>query len=594
LVIGEISMTAATTTAPAEDIERASSGNVPQTSDSLERVVGAVERHAVAVLVGLLLLSGALLMYLGHGLTFYYDEWEWILHDYGGGIHWMLLAHVGNISFFPAALYKVMFHLVGLGHYAVFRLNVVVLHLICGSLIYVMAARRIPRLPALLAATLILFLGAAWEDLLWAFQVGYLLSVAGGLAALVLIEYNRRLTDVLAMLCLIVAAGSSSLGVPIMAGVIVELSSQRRRLWIVLVPAALYVLWYLTHGVSQVTEESVAHAPRYAVELAAAAMGGLTGHGLDWGWPFVIASLAIVVYRLARRCPVSARLAGLLAAAIALWVVTALARSTISPPQSSRYIYLGAVLIVLIGVELLQGVTIPPRVSVLATLVVVLCVVSGLTLLRSGAVGLRTTSKIVTAELGAMEIAASYAPPGYRPDAVRAPPVYAGLYLHTVRSIGSSPADTPTEIEDAAPFARAAADKVLMALESPRLLSFPAAGLLAPVHAPSLVSLSRATQLRRSGCVQLAPLADSSMNVTLKLPASGLIIHSEGVSGVGLAVRRFGESFNPLPRASVPSRSAVLLSALADRAPQVPWQVRLDSRSRVLLCVAASLSAHSS
>jgi hypothetical protein len=589
-----ISASAAATSPPSSRTphERADRGSPPK--DALTRAVEAVERRSIWALALLLALSGALLMYMGRGLTFYYDEWEWILHDYGGGIHWMLLAHVGNISFFPAGIYKVMFHLVGLDHYAAFRLNVVVLHLICGALIYVMAARRIPRLPALLGATLILFLGAAWEDLLWAFQVGYLLSVAGGLATLALLDSKRsQVLDLLAMLCLLVAAGSSSLGIPIMVGVAVELVHGRgqRRLWIVLIPAAFYSLWYLTYGVSQVTEESVIHAPRFAAELAAAAFGGLVGQGLDVGQPLAVAGLAIVLYCLARRPPVSPRLAGLLTAALALWVVIAVARSTISIPEESRYIYLGAVLIVLIGVELLRGVAIAPRTSALAALVVGACTLAGLPLLQMGSSHLRGISSTVTAELGALEIAAAYAPPEYRPDPMYAPPVYAGLYLHTVRSIGSSPADTPADIEGAESSARAAADAILSRLEPPKLQPLGntfgnppgTAGRSAIAPAPSLVTLSQATQLRGANCVRLTPFPHRPMSVTLNLPLTGLAIHDEGGYAVALAGRRFGEGFNPLPR-GVPARSTDLLSPLPDRAPRIPWQIRLGSRASVSLC----------
>lgn len=557
----------------------------------LERAVIAIEHRAGVVLCGLLLLAGALIMYMGRGLSFFYDEWEWILHDYGGGVHWMLLAHVGNISFFPAAIYKVWFHLIGLDHYAVFRLEVVVLHLICGTLVYVMAARRVPRLPALLAATLILFMGAAWEDLFWGFQIGYMLSVSGGLAAWTLLESRPRpVRDLAVMACLVVSAGSSSLGIPIMIGVAVELARARdgrRRLWIVLVPAALYALWYLTYGVSQITEESLIHAPGFAEDLAAAAFGGLAGRGLDWGRPLAVLGFAILLYRLARRPALSARLAGLLVAAIALWAVIGVARSTISIPEESRYLYLGAVLIVLIAVELLRGVTITPRASALAAAVVGVCVITGLTFLHIGSTRLRTTSATVTAELGALEVAAAYAPPEYRPDPVKAPPVYAGLYLHTVRSIGSSPADTPAEITAAESYARAAADTVLMALEPPKLQPTKPISSLAGAAAPLISSLSNAAQSHSAtatACVRLTPIVHkSTMSITLILPAGGLLIRDKGTAVAALAVRRFGEVFSPLPTTVAPHGESVL-SPLPDRAPQIPWKLRLTSTSTVSLC----------
>ncbi len=372
----------------------------------LERIVDGVERHSRWVLPALLALSAALLLYMGRGLSFFYDDWDFVTHDYGGGLHSLLQAHVGNISVFPIALYKVLFHLVGLNHYAVFRLVVIVLHLACGGMIFLLASRRISTLPALLAAGLILFMGAAWEDLLWAFQVGYLLSVAGGLACWVLLERRDRLGDVLAMFCLLVSVGSSSLGIAVMVGVFVELAWERRwrSLWIVLIPAFLYLLWYSGYGESQLTENGVINAPGFAEDLAAAAFGGLVGRALEWGRPLALLGALTVVVRLVRPIAVSARLTGLLATAVALWAVTALARSTVSQPETSRYIYLGAVVIVLIGVELLREVAITARASAVAAMLVAVCAVTGLTVLHAGAMGLRSTSSAVTARAGCARI----------------------------------------------------------------------------------------------------------------------------------------------------------------------------------------------
>ncbi len=95
------------------------------------------------------------------------------------------------------------------------------------------------------------------------------------------------------MVCLIVSAGSSSLGIPIMVGVAVELAWLRRWRagWIVIVPAVLYVVWYLSYGESQITRNGLINAPGFAADLAAAAFGGLIGRGLDWGRPLALLGL---------------------------------------------------------------------------------------------------------------------------------------------------------------------------------------------------------------------------------------------------------------------------------------------------------------
>lgn len=551
-----------------------------------ERIVAIVGRRWWGVLLLLLALEALILLYYGRGLTFYYDEWEFILRDYGGGPHVLLLPHVGNISVFPIISYKILFHLAGLNHYAVYRIEVIALHLIGATLIFALSARRIGHVPALVATSAVLFLGAVWEDLLWAFQVGYMLSIVGGLATWLLLEREDRLGDLAATVCLIIAMGSSSLGIALMIGIAVELAWRRQwsRTYVVAIPAVLYVLWYLGYGVSQVTSESLRHTPGYAVDLAAAAFGGLVGHDLDWGRPLALLGMFAVIRRLVGPGHLSARLMGLLATAISLWILTGLARSTISPVESSRYIYLGVVAIVLIGVELLVGAYISARAIATATALVLLFVLAGLPMLRSGSSYLWETSHTVAAELGALQIAAAYAPPTYAPDPTLAPPVTAGPYLHTVRSIGSSPADSPARIVASDPASRASADRVLLALEPPKLT--PILAIAAPPLAsapPHVMSIVGGSARMDGPCVTLTPSSAIAMTVVLALPTSGVLIRVRGADSAKLAARRFGEAFVPIA-SSQAHRVATLVAPSDAIAQRIPWQVQLNSSSWLRVC----------
>jgi hypothetical protein len=547
-----------------------------------ERTVAAVESRWPWVLAGMLALDLVLLLYMGRGLSFYYDEWEFILREYGGGLHLLLLPHVGNISIFPILSYKLLFHVAGLNHYAVYRLVVIVLHLLAACLIFVCASRRVSRAPALLATALILFLGAAWEDLLWGFQVGYMLSIVGGLAAWVLLDREERRGDVAAMLCLVLASGSSSLGIALMAGIAVELAWRRQwsRIFVAAVPLALYLLWYAGYGDSQVTAESLIHAPGFAEDLAAAAFGALIGRALEWGRPLALLGTLALLARLVRPIPVSARLAGLIATALVLWIVTAFARSTISPPEAGRYTYLGAVAIVLIGVELLAGMKIGARALVVAAPLVALFAVTGLTVMRGGAVGWRETSETVTAELGALQLAGAYAPPDYRPDPVLAPPVFAGAYLHTVRSIGSSPADAPAQIAAANPTARAAADRVLLALEAPKLTAVARGGAVPAGTAPHVSMLVGRSATPAGACVALRPSL-GAMTAMLALPPGGALIRDDGRAGATVLAKRFADGFSPIAGTAAPGLSTLMVSPDAS---STPWQVLISSSSPLAIC----------
>jgi len=549
-----------------------------------EDVVAAIERRWPWVLGGMMLVEAIVLLYMGRGLTFYFDEWDFVQNDYGGGLHSLLVAHVGNISVLPAAVYKVLYHLAGLNHYAIYRLAVIVLHLLAAGLVFVPAARRIPRFPALLACALVLFLGAAWEDLLWPFQIGYMLSIVGGLGAWVALDGDGHGADVLAMLCVVLATGSSSLGLAVIVGVAVELAWQRqwRRGWIVLVPAAIYLLWYLGYGESQVTRNALINAPGFAADLAAAAFGGLFGRGLDWGRPLAVVGVALLALELSQRRYVSPRLAGLLASAVALWTITAAARSTISAPETSRYVYMGAVLIVLVAVELIRTVAIPARASLMASAVVAVAAVTGLTVLHAGSGGLRATSQVLKAELAALEVAGRYTPPTYRPDPQRAPQIVAASYLHSVRSIGSSPAESRDGLSAAEPAARAAADQVLLALEPPRLAPAAQSASAALAPAPELEGLLGGVAAQQAQCISFQPAAARTLTAQLTPPAGGAVVTDRGGGPVALGLKRYGDGYVPVAAAVAP-RTAESVRLPADGAG-VPWRMQMSSSSPFVVC----------
>jgi hypothetical protein len=563
----------------------ARSGNMQGTASTpLERIVAAIERNWWWALAALMLANALLLLYMGRGLSFFFDDWDYVTHDYGGGIHSLLVAHNGHMSLFPVTIYKVLFHLVGLNHYAVFRLVLIALHLTCAAPVFVLASRRVARVPALLATALILFLGAAWEDLLWAFQIDYLLSIAGGLAVWALLERRDRLGDVGAMLALTVALGSSGLGIPVLIGVVVELAWRRewRRGFVAVIPALLYALWYMHYGEDEITRNGLINSPGFAEDIAAAAFGGIAGRGLDWGRPIALLGFLVLLRQLARSVPISARMAGLLATGASLWLLTAAARSTISSPETGRYIYLGAVVIVLVAVELLRGMTLSARVAALAAVVVALFAVTGLTLLHNGALGLRGTSKTVTAELGALELAAARAPAGYQPDPRLAPQISAGPYLHTVRAIGSSPADTPAEVAAADPTSRAGADAVLLQLDAPSLapLGLKRPSPLAP--APAVTALASGSQGQHGACIDLTPAPDATMIAQLTLPSGGVEIRNRGAGPASAALKRFGDAFVQLG-GSVAPHKRVALSIPSD-ADQLQWALQLTSSSPLSVC----------
>src|SRR5204863_7192235 len=155
--------------------------------------------------------------------------------------------HNEHFSLVPVIVYKILFATAGLDHYAPYQVVALVLHLTIATLVFVWVRRRAGDVLALAGATLLLFLGAGFEDVLWPFQIGFLFALASGLGAFLLLERDTRVGDVAAMILLGVSLASASLGIPIAFGAgayLLVRPAQRGRLWVVLVPLVLYGIWY--------------------------------------------------------------------------------------------------------------------------------------------------------------------------------------------------------------------------------------------------------------------------------------------------------------------------------------------------------------
>ena len=135
--------------------------------------------RADVIVLSALLSAGAFVIYfVGRGLNFFYDEWDFILGRRGNSIDSFLESHGGHLVVVPVLIYKTLFAIVGLEHYGPYRLTDLALHLLCVILLFVLVRRRVGGAVAVIAAASLLFLGGAWQDLLWAFQITYLGSIA--------------------------------------------------------------------------------------------------------------------------------------------------------------------------------------------------------------------------------------------------------------------------------------------------------------------------------------------------------------------------------------------------------------------------------
>jgi len=520
---------------------------------------------------------------IGRGLNFFYDEWDFILGRRDYSVNAFLESHGGHLVVVPVLIYKALLSTVGLGHYGPYRLVVLALHLLCVVLLFVFARRRVGGAVAVIAATSLLFLGGAWQDLLWAFQITYLGSLAAGLGAMLALERGDKRGDITAALLLGLSLSCSGLGVPFLGGASVYLLLKRRfwpRLWLIAIPALPYAIWYLYYGHGETSVSNASAAPSYVFDSLVGAMGALSGHGADnTARNLALLGIAAAVLAVVLRRPWRSALP-FATVVLLFWVLTALSRAQLHEPAASRYLYPGAMMLLLVTAELLRGIRFPVVVVILLAGLVLHSSLNSLTTLHKGAAGLRYDDGIVAAELAGVELEKGVVPASFRPDTVRAPQVTAGPYLAAVREFGS-PAMPLSLLTKQSPLARVEVDRVLVGAITPVLVSHRRTSIGGV--APRIQGHGGGSLKRDAACVVFHPrVSKATPSFDLVIPPHGLVIRTE--STVDIRILRFAEDYPQVPSATLASGFSLLRPPLD--AARESWRVRFAPSSTTRVCTA--------
>ncbi len=589
------------------------------------RLDAQIEAHgrtlAAGALGAILGAAAVVLLYAGRHLTFFYDEWDFILGRRGGGLHTYLDPHNGHLSLIPVLVYKVLFKLVGLRHYTAYRAVSIAVQLICAYLLYVLGRRRIGPWLALAPVTLLLFMGTAFQDQLWPFQIGYLGSLAAGLGALALLEDRARhwadaragvtptppARDGWIAALLACSLASSGVGVCFVLATAVTLIAQRepwRRLWVPVLPAVLYVLWSIGWSAGDTTTaNAILGAPQYVANAVAGVAAGMAG--LDagaWGPPLAVGLFGAVVltWRFHRGGLVTPMLLAALVGGFSFWVLTALTRAGSDEPAASRYLYVGAVFVWLVLLEVSAGLRLRPGWLGLGAVMVVAALVSNLQALRAGEVGLRVDDTVVRATLAAADVARPVVSPAFVPSPADAPQITAGAYFAAAHDLGS-PAFTLGELERQLESVRAQADQALSHGEEITVLPAPAVRSASGASAvpsasgapaipsasggPAITGATRGHLAAAGSCERFDPAPGGGYADLSAHPGQGLLVRPSSGSAAVVYLRRFASGFDSGPLGTVGGRGGVIRFPL-DRAPGLPWGVRVGAHAPVLLCTA--------
>ena len=335
-----------------------------------------VTRSAAAALICLAVASGAYLLVLQSHLTFVGDDWQFLLKRRGLSVGVFLNPHNDHIAVIPVAIYKGLLAVFGMSSPAPFQVVSTLIFLLSVLLLFIYMCRRVGDWLALLGVTLILFLGAAWTDLLWSFQMGFFGSMAAGIGAFLALDRDDRRGDLLACALLVVATAFSELGIPFAAGAFINIalapSPRRRRFYVALVPIALYGIWYLGWGHKGAHVENfhnLVGSPEFVFNAISQNLASLFGlatpmHGklgqndvgLAWGQALLVIALVLSIWRLRRIGGLSRQLWAVLAAGGTFWFLTALnSIPGLRDATTGRYQYPGAIFVLLIASELLRG-----------------------------------------------------------------------------------------------------------------------------------------------------------------------------------------------------------------------------------------------
>jgi hypothetical protein len=349
----------------------------------------------------------------------------------------------GHLALGGRFVYETVFATVG-AHYTVFVVVNALGICACAGLLFVFARRRIGDVAALAPALLVLFLGIAREQFLWPLDFNSSVALATGLAAILCLQRETRRGDVAACLLLAVSAAMIEVGLAFIVGaaLLIAMTPERwRRAWIVVAPLVLYAIWWIwsaKFGQGETELSNVTAAPKTFFESIAVSLGALTGtnpvHADSFGTEVttlgrVLAAIGLValVVRIAF---------GNLPRTIWVWIVTALTYWTLlaiadRPPQSTRYLLVSAVLVLLVAADCFRR-PLSNRAGAALVVLALLPLPANVDALFTGKDQnvLRTDIAKSRAEFAMLELAGERVDPGYVVSAdPRVADLGGGLYL---------------------------------------------------------------------------------------------------------------------------------------------------------------------
>lgn len=315
-------------------------------------------RAAAWVHYASLVVGAAVLFYLARHQWFYFDEWDIIWQPEAA--RRFTEGHNGHWSAVPIALWTLLQNTVGLGSYLPFLAVAIVVHLATAHLLWRLLIRIGVGswIATALIAVFVLY-GAASENLLWAFQMGFMGAIACGIGALLLAFRPAIGAPTLVGIVALLTVGAATAGtvLPFFLAVAIVLwyrHGWRSALIAVGPPSLIYLFWYAfiagTNPTAAYRADSVgellAGVPQFVATMFVGTFDASTpipGFGIIVVTAIALWGVFVVASRRLTPPPVLA--ISLLAAGLAFGMLTGYSRMKLGAGSAdeSRYIYVVAV-----------------------------------------------------------------------------------------------------------------------------------------------------------------------------------------------------------------------------------------------------------
>jgi hypothetical protein len=542
----------------------------------------------LATAVGLLLLAVA------RGLTFRNDEWTFLIQRRDITIDALLIPWNEHLTLVPALLYALLTHAFGVQSYVPFLLPVVALHIVLVAGTFLLLRGPLGWVLATGAATVLAVPGAGSENLLWAFQMGFLASLAGSMAAVAGARAMTPtpLTRAATVGGALIAVASSAVGLFSVGSILLWAIGSRRRYAAVdlAIPLLVWVAWFVAYGRTGLqsvghpfSAEALSNVIPYVSAALSSGFGDALSVGISFGAVAASGALALLVLAWIRGHDVLGP-AAFAVGILGMYVTVALFRSQLGQETiPGRYAYVLEVFVIL-GLALLPHVPgLPPWARSSRTVLLFIGLVLLITMGHATtAVGVASrfvdTSSTVRTRLAVAD--ALRTSPDLDPNALVLPEVGLGVSVSDYRSLvddAGSPARRRFRAIPRLPIEqRLIADEEISTLLQRGFRWEPYDSSGTPV-APRVVDTVRGTWALTGACGTFTPTGgDSWMSMRLA-GGTRIAVTSNAAGTMGVYPVVFGTYASPiLRRLDLPSEKPMAFAL-----PWLPggrdWLVRLDS-----------------